>query len=79
MGEVSNSHRLAAVLGTHPVAIGQIDADGGRRIEVTTENSGLDNLGRNALDLVLLELGCYGRIALEPLVSREQLSVYWHV
>ena len=67
IGNVVDGHRLRAVLLANPVGVGQVDADGRRGVAVAAEHRHGDDLGRDALHLLLAVLGSNGRVVLEPL------------
>ena len=67
IGEVADGDALGTVLATHPVAVGQIDADGSGGIEVAGKNGGGDNLGGNALALRFLKARVNGTVVFKPL------------
>ena len=60
IGHIAYGHTLRAMLGTHPVAVWQVDADGRSWIEVACQDSSGDHLGRHALHVLLLEARIHG-------------------
>ena len=67
LGEVAYGNALASVDGTHPVAIGQVDAYGRTGIEVATQNGSLHHTRGDTLALLLLEARVHRAVVLEPL------------
>ena len=65
--QVGYGHALASVLCPNPVAVGQVNADGAGRIEVSAQHRGTNHLGAHAAALLLAEAGVDGRVVLEPL------------
>ena len=55
------------MLGTHPVAVGKVDADGAAGVEVAAQDGCVDDLGRHAAAQRLLEAGIHRRMVLKPL------------
>ena len=74
IGDVADGDGLRAITAAYPVGIGQVDANGRGRIEVAGQDSGGDDLGRNALHLLLLELFVHRRMVFKPLgIAADQL------
>ena len=75
IGDVVDGHRLRAVFLADPVGVGQVDADRRGGIAVAAEHRHRNDLGRNALHLLLAVTGIDGRMVLEPLrVLRNDLG-----
>ncbi len=67
VGDVVDGDRLGAMVTSDPVSIGQVDADGGGRVGVATEDGGSDHLCGDPFHLFLLEAVVDGRVVFEPL------------
>ena len=67
IGNVRDGNALAAILGTDPVGVRQVDADGRRRILVTTQHGSTNGIGCHTLYLLLAETRINGRVVLKPL------------
>ena len=65
--DVFDGYRFRAVDMSYPVGVGQVHADGGRRVAVAGENGGGDDFGRDAFYLFFLECRVGGRVVFEPL------------
>ena len=75
VGEVLDGHGLGAVVLADPVGVRQVDADRGRGVAGAADRRPGDDLGRDALDLFLLEPGIDRRVVLEPLgVGRDDVG-----
>ena len=67
IGDVVDRDRLRTVFLADPVGIGKVDADGRGGIAVAAQHRHRDDLGRNALHLLLAVGGSNGRMVFEPL------------
>ena len=67
LGDVAYGDALAAILGTNPVGIGKIDANGRRGIFLTAQHSGTDGIGRHAFYLRLTKTRVNRRMVFKPL------------
>ena len=66
-GDVLNGDTLRSMLSTNPVGIRQIDANGCRRILITTKHSCTDDVGRYTFDFLFLKSIINRRMILKPL------------
>ena len=67
VGDIGDGDALRSVLGTYPVGVRQIDADGRRGVLLAAEHGGTDGVCRDALDLGLAEARVDGRVVFKPL------------
>ena len=77
LSEIADGDGLGTVFGSYPVAVGKVDADGCRGVEVAAEDGCFDDLGCDAFDFIFLEFWCYRTVVFKPLcVGAQQFCAF---